>query len=235
LNTTRRRPGKRKPIKKRRAISSSVLARGVLRTISPDVATRWLGDREFLTEGPLGQPRRLRLRGSGPSLTKLIRLVVPDGDVGEIVAFLVESGAVRKVGEYFELKSRFVPFRTDAAAALFHTVDRVRGLVDTIGHNMACSDADSTWAERSATNRHIPERAAPVIHRYLRRRVEALMSGVDAYLRRWEVEPGSEPTMEISLSAAAHQSHSAGQVGATPGAWSMAAKKARTKRAGRRG
>ena len=208
------------------------MARDVLSKVAPDVATRWY-EREFSTDGLLGQPRRLRLKGSGPSLTKLIRRVTPNGDVNQIAAFLVESGAVQKVGEYFELKSRFIPFRTDAATALFHTVDSVRGLVDTIAHNMACGDADNTWAERTATNRYIPERAAPLVHRYLRRRVEALMSRVDSYLRRWEVEPGTEPTVEIALSASAHENRGAISRGVTAGASKPAVKSRRLRRPGR--
>jgi hypothetical protein len=130
---------------------------------------------------------------------------VPGGDFRQVVAFLVQSGAVKEVGSWYELESRFIPFRSDAATALFHTVKSVRRYVDTVSHNMSSVEPDDTWVERSATNHSIPARAAPLIHRYLRRRVGELIGRVDAYLRRWEVDPMSEATVEIGLNAFAHQ------------------------------
>ncbi len=169
--------------------------------------THWLGDPDYRDPRRPEHPRRLRLHGDSPNLRKLIERVVPGGDVRQVVTFLVQSGAVRQVGSWFELESRFIPFRSDAATALFHTVKSVRHYVDTVSHNMACVEPEGTWVERSATNHSVPAHAAPVIHRYLRRRVGELIDRVDSYLRRWEVEPLSEPTVEIGLNAFAHQSN----------------------------
>jgi hypothetical protein len=204
---TRRRGVTGKGIRKQAAPMRFVVARDVLTQAAPHVVTHWLGDPQYRAPGQMLLPRRIRLRGSGPSLSKLIRRVWPTGDIDEIAAFLVQSGSVRRVGPYFELENRFIPFRADSAAALSHTVKTVRSYVDTVAYNMACTTPQDTWVERSATNRHIPSRATPTVRRFLRRQVAMLTSRVDAYLRRWEVEPGSEPTVEIGVNAFAHSTH----------------------------
>ncbi len=59
--------------------------------------------------------------------------------------------------------------------------------------------------ERSATNHNIPADAAPLAHRDVRRKVESLVSAVDAYLRRLEDTEGFGPKVVISLNGFAHQ------------------------------
>jgi hypothetical protein len=204
---TRRRVVKRKNIRVKAAPMRFIVARDAL-SQAPHVATLWLGDPAYRDPNQLFLPRRLRLRGSGPSLSKLIRRVWPTGDVAQIAEFLIQSGSVRRDGAYYELESRFIPFRADAATALSHTLKTVRSYVDTVAHNMACASQEDTWVERSATNRHIPSRAAPLIRRYVRRQVAALTARVDQYLRRLEVEPGSEDTVEIGVNAFAHSTES---------------------------
>ena len=198
----RRRPGTRNGTLAQADPTRFVLARDVY-SHSPDVPTQWLGDPDYRDPNTL-LPRRLRLRGRGPSLTKLIRRVWPAGDVKQIAAFLVQSGSVRRAGVYYELESRFVTFRTDPATALTHTLKMVRQYTDTVAHNMACAAPEETWVERSASNRHIPLRVTPLVRRYLRREVAALTSRVDQYLRRLQVRPGAEDTVEISVNAFAH-------------------------------
>ena len=207
LSMSRRQAPTRRTVRKLAEPNEFSVARDLLSQAAPHVVTHWLGDPDYRDPQRPELPRRLRLRGDGPCLRKLIERVVHGGDVRRVVAFLVQSGAVRQVGSWFELESRFIPFRSDAATALFHTVKSVRHYVDTISHNMSCGEPDATWVERSATNHSVPAHAAPVIHRYLRRRVGELVDRLDAYLRRWEIEPLSEPTVEISLHAFAHQSN----------------------------
>jgi len=204
---TRRRVAKRKVIRVKAAPTRFVEARDAL-SQAPHVATLWLGDPAYRDSRQPLFPRRLRLRGSGPSLSKLIRRVWPTGDVDQIAEFLIQSGSVRQDGHYYELESRFIPFRADTATALSHTLKTVRSYVDTVAHNMACASQEDTWVERSATNRHIPARAAPLVRRYLRRQVAALTARVDQYLRRLEVEPGAQDTVEIGVNAFAHSTGS---------------------------
>lgn len=178
----------------------------VLSRTAPDVTTRWLGDPAYRDRD--GQPRRLRLKGAGPSLSKLILRVVPTGDVDEIATFLVRSGTVCKSGEYYTLESRFVPFSADLGAAFAYTAANIQRYLGTVTHNLSCINPEDTFVERSALNRHIPVRASPKIHRYLRRQMGNLISRVDAYLQRQEVAPDSEPTVELGLNIFAfEQSH----------------------------
>jgi hypothetical protein len=204
---TRRRGVKGKGSRAKAVPTRFIVARDAL-SQAPHVATLWLGDPAYRDPRQLFLPRRLRLRGSGPCLSQLIRRVWPTGDVAQIAEFLIQSGSVRREGQYYALESRFIPFRADAATALSHTLTTVRSYVDTVSHNMACASQEDTWVERSATNRHIPSRAAPLIRRYLRRQVAALTARVDQYLRRLEVEPGSEDTVEIGINAFAHSTQS---------------------------
>jgi hypothetical protein len=204
---TRRRGSTGKGSRAKAAPTRFIVARDAL-SQAPHVATLWLGDPAYRDPHQLFLPRRLRLRGSGPSLSKLIRRVWPTGDVAQIAEFLIQSGSVRRDGLYYELESRFIPFRADTATALSHTLKTVRSYVDTVAHNMACASPEDTWVERSAINRYIPSRAAPLIRRYLRRQVAALTARVDQYLRRLEVEPGSEDTVQIGVNAFAHSTQS---------------------------
>jgi hypothetical protein len=182
-------------------------AHEILSRAAPHVTTHWLGDPAYRDKH--GTPRRLRLRGAGPSLAKLILRVMPKGSVDQIAAFLVQSGAVRKVGTHYELESRFVPFRADLGTAFAYTVVNVQRYLNTVTHNLACTDPEDTYVERSAINRHIPVWAAPKIHRYLKRQLGNLISRADAYLQRWEVEPGSEPTLELGINAFASEQREA--------------------------
>ncbi len=199
-NQTRRRPTSSKKAALNQASSTQFqLARSIFTDAAPHVATHWLGDPEYRAPGPNAEPRRLRLRGRGPSLSKLIRRVWPQGDVKQMADFLVTSGAVRRVGQYFELQSRFVPFRADAATALSHTIKTIQRYLETVSHNMACAESHDTWIERSATNHNIPAHAAPLARRYVRRKVESLISAVDAYWRRLEAKASSGPKVAFSL------------------------------------
>ena len=172
-------------------------AHAVLTRAAPDVAARWLRDRAYLHED--GHPRRLRLRGAGPSLSRLILRVAPTGDVDEIATFLIRSGAVRKSGQYYALESRFVPFSANLGATFTYTAENIQRYLGTVMHNLSCSEPRDKRIERRSVNRNIPVRAAPKIHRYFRRQLGNLISRVDAYLQRQEVKPGSEPTVEIGL------------------------------------
>ena len=80
-------------------------------------------------------------------------------------------------------------------------VGMLRALQDSV------SDADNSTAllERTTTNPHIPVRLLPVVSRRVRREVEALLWKLDGYLRRCEVEPGSEPTIRVGVGAYAYE------------------------------
>jgi hypothetical protein len=176
----------------------------------PNIMTLWHEDPKY--RDTLSRPARLKLRARGPCLAQLIRRVWPRGDVRLIARALVRSGAVRRRGAWYEPNGRFVSFREAPPAALAHTLMSVRGLLRTIEHNLATRDAHDALLERHAINSHIPVAALPTVHRYFKREVANLLGRADAYLKRWEVPPGSEPTVLVGLATFAYEDSN------TPGA-----------------
>jgi hypothetical protein len=175
----------------------------VISRAAPDVATNWLSDPAYRYPG--GQPRRLRMRGVGPCLSKLILRAFPKGDVDQIATFLVSSGSVSKSGGYYGLESHYVPFRSDLGAAFVHTATTLKRYLDTVTRNLSHENREDRFIERRAVNRHIPTRVTRQVHLYLKRHVGNLLVRVDAYLQRHAVAPDSEPTVELGLNVFAFE------------------------------
>lgn len=169
----------------------------------PNVMTLWHEDPRY--RDAASRPLRLKLRARGPSLAQLIRRVWPNGDVRLIAGALVRSGAVQRRGPWYETTGRFVSLREEPPAALAHALISARGLLHTIERNLASRHGEEPLLERRATNGHIPVSALPTIHRYVKREAGNLLSRFDAYLRRFEVPAGSEPTVMVGLAAFAFE------------------------------
>jgi hypothetical protein len=171
--------------------------------VLPTVMTLWHEDPQYRDASH--QPLRLKLRARGPCLAQLIRRASGHGDVRLIANALVRSGAVEQRGPWYTPAGRFVSFKDQPPAALAHTLMSTRALLGTIEHNLHTRDPREAWLERLAFNSHIPVAALPRVHRYLKREGDNLLSRMDAYLKRWEVPAGSEPTILVGFAAFAFE------------------------------
>ena len=172
-------------------------------TLLASIMTLWHEDPRY-RDASL-QPSRLKLRVRGPCLAQLIRRASGRGDVRLIARALVQYGAVRRRGPWYEPAGRFVSFKDQPRAALAHTLISARALMGTIEHNLRARDPRETLLERVAFNSHIPISALPTVHRYLKRQGDNLLARIDAYLKRWDGPAGSEPTVRVGLAAFAFE------------------------------
>lgn len=172
-------------------------------TLLPTIMTLWHEDP--LYRDASHRPSRLKLRARGPCLAQLIRRASGHGDVRLIANSLVRSGAVERRGPWYTPAGRFVSFKDQPPAALAHTLMSTRALLGTIEHNLHTRDPREALLERLAFNSHIPVSALPTVHRYMKREGDNLLSRIDAYLRRWEVPAGSEPTVLVGFAAFAFE------------------------------
>ena len=172
-------------------------------TVLPTIMTLWHEDPKYRDVSH--RPSRLKLRARGPCLAQLIRRAYRRGDVRVIALALIRSGAVQRRGSWYEPAGRFVSFKDQPPAALAHTLMSARALLGTIEHNLHTRDPREARLERLAFNSQIPVSALPTVHRYLKRQGDNLLARVDAYFKRWEVPPGSEPTIRVGLATFAFE------------------------------
>lgn len=119
-------------------------------------------------------------------------------------AVLKKDPAERRAGLYIPV-DRYIPFVNHSPIAQMHGLASLARLLGTLQHNAASQEESARLFERSVKNPHIPISALPIIHRRIKRDVDALLWKLDGYLRRREVEPGSEPTTSVGVSAYAFE------------------------------
>lgn len=169
----------------------------------PHIVAHWYSDPTF--RGPDGEPRRIPLRGRGPTLTQLIRRLFPHQDVRRVAESLLRANAIQRRGRLYRPTDRYIAFTRDLSSVHVHGLMSLAGMLRTVRHNIACGDPAETLLERSTKNPSIPVRALPEIHRRIKREVTALLWKLDGYLRSWEVEPGTEATTHVGVGAYAYE------------------------------
>jgi hypothetical protein len=169
----------------------------------PHIIAHWFTDLSYV-DGQ-GKPIPLHLRSRGPCLAALIRHVLPNHEADYVADSLVKMGAIRRRGGLYTPINRYVSFIKHTPIAQMHGLASLARLLGTLQYNAACHEDSARLLERSVKNPHIPISALPVVHRRIKRDVDALLWKLDGYLRRREVEPGSEPTTSVGVSAHAFE------------------------------
>jgi hypothetical protein len=167
------------------------------------IVAHWYSDPAYRDRR--GQPLRVSLRGKGPCLAKLIRRVLPRHGVEAVADSLVRIGAVQRHARLYAPTDRFIALAQDVSSVHVHGLTSLVGMLRTVQHNISCADKHCRLLERAAANLYIPVRALPEIHRRIKRDMTALLWKLDGYLRRWEVEPGTEPTTRVGVGAYAYE------------------------------
>ena len=169
----------------------------------PHILAHWFTDPAYVDTQ--GKPIALRLRSRGPCLAALIHHVLPNHESDYVADSLLKTGAVRRRAGLYTPVDRYIPFVNHSPIAQMHGLASLARLLGTLQHNAASQEESARLFERSVKNPHIPISALPVIHRRIKRDVDALLWKLDGYLRRREVKPGSEPTTSVGVSAYAFE------------------------------
>jgi len=163
----------------------------------PHVLSHWYTDAEYLNSE--GAPRPLRLRGSGPSLTALIKRVYPDAQPAPVVQALVRARAVREqAGVYEPLAHRMLYL--EKTYARHHALLSVFELLRTVTRNCAGGRRGPPLLHRTAINSWYPERNIPELHEYLKRHSAETLWALDRFMRRREsTRRKGEPVRRVGL------------------------------------
>jgi hypothetical protein len=144
--------------------------------------TLWFSDPACLD--PLGRPRALRLRGSPLSLETLAHRIDPNLDVRFVVRYLEHGGALRRLGNRYVPRDRFLIFRGRERMTPF--LRGLFGLLKTLEHNSQCRGKSSGWLERFSINPSFPASAVRSFDKRLRVLINSLLLKVDADMHRHE-------------------------------------------------
>jgi len=163
----------------------------------PHVLSHWHAD-EHYTDAQ-GAPRRLPLRGPGPSLTELIERVYPGVDPTPVVRALVRTRAVRERRGSFEPLARNVLF-SERTHARRHGLMSALELLRTVARNCSDTRRGPPLLHQTAINSWYPERKLPELHERAKRQGGEALWEFDRFMRRRETRRGSkEPVRRVGL------------------------------------
>lgn len=146
------------------------------------VMTLWFSDPACLD--PLGRPRALRLRGSPVSLEALAHRIDPNLDVRFVVRYLEHGGALRRLGNRYLPKDRFLILRGRERMTPF--LRGLFGLLKTLEHNSQRRGRSAGRLERFCINPCLPVSAVRSFEKRLRVLITSLLLKVDADMHRHE-------------------------------------------------
>jgi hypothetical protein len=144
--------------------------------------TLWFSDPACLDS--LGRPRALRLRGPPVSLETLAHRIDPNLDVRFVVRYLEHGGALRRLGNRYLPKDRFLIFRGRERMTPF--LRGLFGLLKTLEHNSQRSGRSAGRLERFCINPCFPVSGVRSFEKRLRVLINSLLLKVDADMHRHE-------------------------------------------------
>jgi hypothetical protein len=162
------------------------------------VLTLWLSDPNYLDKA--GQPLRIRLHGTPPSLDALIQQANPELDSAQVVKYLIRTGSAGKVGQRYVVKNRGVSFEGDPELTYAHGLQAVLGMLRTIENNAVPKKDRRVWFEFFAKNPRFPVRLRGKFDERLRRLGFDFLKRLDADMQRAEQsrQPG-ERTVRLAV------------------------------------
>lgn len=173
-------------------------ARAAPREISEatHVLTVWFSDPAYLD--PAGLPRALPLRGPSRSLETLVAAIDPTLDAGEVLAYLLKSRALRRLGARYVPRGRALSLRGVRGPNEYRNLRGLLAMLRTLEHNGRPRRQAPSWFEFSAENPRIPRRACARYDEFVSIRAMRFLCDADAELRRLELtaKPG-EPTVRL--------------------------------------
>src|SRR5882762_11611974 len=162
------------------------------------VLTLWFSDPAYLDSA--GNPLPLPLRGAGGSLEALAHRVDHALDVREVLNYLSERGALRRVGKRYVPKDRVLSLRGAGGPDNFRNLRGLLGMLRTLEHNGQPRRRVPGWFEAFAENPRFPISARPGFDQRLRVHANKLLLQLDADMHRQEQSRKSgERTVRIGV------------------------------------
>lgn len=149
----------------------------------PHVIAQWHADTQYLDSH--GAPLALPFDARGPSLTSLIRRVLPHANPSDVVASLRELKGIRRHGQLYRPTGQYLAFNQHRTSALAHGLTALLGMLRTVEHNVS-SRRGATLLERAAVNPAFPVGELASFHRRLRSVASDFLWAVDGDMRRRE-------------------------------------------------
>jgi len=147
----------------------------------PHVISVWHADPRYL-DGQ-GRPLGLPLRGSGLSLSSLIKQVLPHEDIRSVIAALIGMRGIHHRGGRYFPTGRHIQYEQDTAR--LNSLTFLLRILRTVEHNVSRAKA-AAILERNATHPAFPVAALPGFHRRVKGRAADFLWDIDTDLRRRE-------------------------------------------------
>ena len=165
---------------------------------APHVLTVWFSDAAYLDAN--GKPRPLPLEGGAISIASLVRSVDREADPREVLAYLVRSGAVRRMGKRYIPRTRGVLLRGVRGPDYSHTIGVLTNFLGTLEHNLKPRRTVPGRFERFVANPHFPVSQLETLYTFLQRQGEEVLPRVDLYMHQREKlsQPG-ERTVRVGF------------------------------------
>jgi len=159
----------------------------------PHIIAYWYSDPRYLDDG--GLPIALPLAGREPSLTGLIKRVLPREDPQSVAATLVRIKAVRRH------RSLYTPMRRSLllskGSARLHCMNTLMGTLRTVDHNV--SGKEPKMLERTAMNPSFPVSALPALNDWVKVFADRFLHSADGYMQLQEGKDPDGPRVRVGV------------------------------------
>ena len=148
------------------------------------ILTVWFAEPAYLDAR--GNPRLLPLHGPALSLERLATRADRSLDTKKVLRYLLDSGALRRVGARYVPRDRLVSLR--GSGGLYHSrsLRVLWAILRTLEHNSAPERSAPGWFEVVAMNPHFPTKDRAAFDRRLRQLGMRFVVKVDADMHRRE-------------------------------------------------
>jgi hypothetical protein len=145
----------------------------------PHVVAHWHSDPRYIDSR--GSPVPLPLRARGPSLSDLVRRVLPGEDPATVAKSLVKLQGVKRRGALYVPTGRYLTY-PDVSARI-HGFTALLGMMRTVGHNVSKRRGGPPLLERTALNPSFPANRVEIFNRELTKEADRYLWHVDEKMR----------------------------------------------------
>ncbi len=152
-----------------------------------DLLTRWHQDPTFLNS--TGNPQPLKMSGRRISFRRIAKIAVPSIPPVQLLRDLKRLRAVRVDDEgLIHARMRSLSIYEDKRLAALHTLNSLRGFINTLHHNLGSRPANSHQLfHRIAWNGDFDGRKLPQLKIWLRRHGQSLLESTDTWMMNQSV------------------------------------------------
>lgn len=161
----------------------------------PHIIAHWHSDPQYMDSR--GRPLPLPLRARGPSLSALIKRVLPRANSQAVAESLMELQGVTRRGALYVPSGRY--FTYPSASAQVHGFTALLGMLRTVEHNVNPRRRTPALLERTAVNPSFPATKVEFFNRELQKEADRFLWRMDAKMRLEEHTPSDGPRIRMGL------------------------------------